>query len=186
MIKLLCANQMRQGRSKMGKFMLIFIIPILSFLIGAYSGFTEYHGGLGLAFLKGILALAISFCLVMAIIGVTSVITSTHYDIVWQRELVSLQGKQSVQGEFCLGSGQIDEKIKYYYFYPTDSGYKLEYVNALKSTLSYSDDPNIKKLQQEFDSNLIRLIISPITWGAPKYHIEIPKGSIKREFVPMS
>ena len=166
--------------------MLIFIIPILFFLIGAYSGFNERFGGLGLAFFKGILALAVSLCLVMVMVGITSTVVPTHYDIVWQRGLVSLQGKQSMQGEFTLGTGQIDEKLKYYYFYPTDSGYKLESVNASKSTLSYSGNPNIKKLQQEFDSNLIKLIISPIAWNSSKYHIEIPKGSIKREFVPIS
>lgn len=165
--------------------MIIFIIPVLFFVVGFYSGINEYFGGFGLGLLKGVFALAISIGLVMAIIGITSVIAPTHYNLTWQRELVSLKGKQSVHGDFFLGTGKIDSNMKYYYFYQKESGYKLESVNASKATLSYSNNPNIKKKQQYFDNNLISLIVSPVAWGYT-YHIEIPEDSIKRDFVPIS
>lgn len=94
-------------------------------------------------------------------------------------ELVNLNDKNNTEGDFFLGSGQIEGVMKYTYYYKSEDGYKLGTINAEGVLIKYTDElPHIeihkKKLTK--DSFINKFVILN---NNDEISIHIPEGSIK-------
>ena len=108
--------------------------------------------------------------------------TETKVEIV---NLVTLQDNNSVRGSFFLGSGNIDGKMKYVYYYEAEGGYKMGQTNYEQALIKYTEDtPRMETIKEiktnDFSNNFT---ISLHCSCEDDVVIYIPKGTIKTDYV---
>ena len=158
----------------------IIIITAIALFIAIYQEYNSYYSDFEDYILVSILAILIG-----GIIG-TSVafalpakteIVKTNYN------LEALQDNNSVKGSFFLGSGQIDGKMKYVFYYENEGYYKLEQADYSEVKVKYSDEKpkaerfNRKNVKDAFMNNFA------IDCNCyQEYIIYVPKGTIKQNY----
>lgn len=154
------------------------IIIGLALIFGIFFGFiNEWEGdgsGLGAALFAAFIGLFIAFTL-----------PADMETSVSSQNLETLQDGMGLQGSFFLGSGQIDGKMQYVYYYQKDSvSYKMGQVPYYDVTIRYSDErPRIEthtlsmKPIKTAKRNLFCIDQSSTT-----YVIYVPKGTIRQNF----
>jgi len=134
---------------------------ILYFIIGMFG-----------ALLGGLIGLLIAF----ALPAKTEIVKTTY-------NLEALQDNNSVKGSFFLGSGQIEGKMKYVFYYENDGYYKLEQADYNEVKVKYSDEKpkaerfNRKNVKDAFINNFAIDCNS-----YQEYIIYVPKGTIKQNY----
>ena len=99
-------------------------------------------------------------------------------------KIVSLQDNNSSEGNFFLGSGYMDGKIKYAFYYQKDDGYKLKTVDSENTTIRYSDNIKCERYKQaEVKSFINYFAIDDLSSESnSEYIIYVPKGTIKENY----
>ena len=101
----------------------IIIITAIALFIAIYQEYNSYYSdfedyilvSIPAILIGGIIGTAVAF----ALPAKTEIVKTTY-------NLEALQDNNSVKGSFFLGSGQIDGKMKYVFYYERDGFYKLE------------------------------------------------------------
>ena len=155
------------------------IIGLIIALVSIFDGFDSiddfivyfFFGIIG-ASIGGLIGLAIAF----ALPAKTEIVKTTY-------NLEALQDNNSVKGSFFLGSGHIDGKMKYVFYYEKDGFYELEQVDYNEVKIKYSDEKpkaerfNRKNVKDAFINNFA------IDCNCEqKYIIYVPKGTIKPNY----
>lgn len=151
----------------------IFIACFIEYKYGFYSDGFDYFMMVFLGLLiGGVIGTAIAF----ALPAKTEIVKITY-------NLEALQGNNSVKGSFFLGSGQIEGKIKYVFYYERDGFYKLEQADYEEVIVKYSDEKpkaerfNRKNVKDAFINNFA------IDCNCyQEYIIYVPKGTIKQNY----
>ena len=93
----------------------------------------------------------------------------------------TLQDNNSVGGSFFLGSGQIEGKMKYVFYYEEDGFYKMKTIDYNLVKIKYSDEkPKVIVVEQKPIENFINMFA--IDNLKETYIIEVPKGTIRNDY----
>jgi len=159
----------------------ILLFCIISVAFTLWGVFRDWYFSWGVCVFYGVLAFMIG-----AVPGIiiASFIPVKTERVVETKHIQTLQDNSSVSGEFLLGSGRIEGKMKYVFYYESDGGYRMKQVDCsgvlIKSTKS---TPKVeiykKKLTDDFINNF-----GLFTWfeRKNKYIIYVPKGTIKHNY----
>jgi hypothetical protein len=150
----------------------IFIACLMEYNEG-YADFEDYLiVSFPALFIGAILGAVIAFTLPAK----TEIVKTTY-------NLEALQDNNSVKGSFFLGSGQIEGKMKYVFYYENEGYYKLEQVDYNEVKVKYSDEKpkaelfNRKNVKDAFINNFA------IDCNCyQEYIIYVPKGTIKQNY----
>lgn len=106
-------------------------------------------------------------------------------DKVVTHNLISLKDNNSISGSFFLGSGIINNEMRYSYYYNCgNDNYKLTSVSANNTYVKYTKDkPRIEYHYKEINSKSNWKYFSNLLSDGGYYIIYIPEGSIKYNFV---
>ncbi len=138
-----------------------------------YSDFEDYIlVSIPAILIGGIIGTFIAFMLPAK----TEIVKTTY-------NLEALQDNNSVKGSFFLGSGQIEGKMKYVFYYENDGFYKLEQADYNEVKVKYSDDkPKAELFNQK---NVKHAFINNFAIDCncyQEYIIYVPKGTIKQNY----
>ena len=158
----------------------IIIITVIAIFIACLMEYSE-----GCADFVDYLLVSIQALFIGAMLGAfiafalpakTEIVKTTY-------NLEALQDNNSIKGSFFLGSGQIDGKMKYVFYYEKDGYYKLEQADYNKVKVKYSDEKpkaelfNRKNVKDAFINNFA------IDFNYyQEYIIYVPKGTIKQNY----
>jgi hypothetical protein len=151
----------------------IFIACFYEYKHGFYSDGFDYFivAFLGLT-IGGFIGTAIAFVLPAK----TEIVKTTY-------NLEALQDNNSLKGSFFLGSGQIEGKMKYVFYYERDGFYRLEQADYEEVKVKYSEEKpkaerfNRKNVKDAFINNFA------IDCNCyQEYIIYVPKGTIKQNY----
>lgn len=158
----------------------IIIITAIALFIAIYQEYNSYYSdfedyilvSIPAILIGGIIGTAVAF----ALPAKTEIVKTTY-------NLEALQDNNSVKGSFFLGSGQIDGKMKYVFYYERDGFYKLEQADYEEVKVKYSDEKpkaerfNRKNVKDAFINNFA------IDCNCyQEYIIYVPKGTIKQNY----
>lgn len=166
----------------------VFVIPLITFLfIAGYCILDRSELGDTIFFsaMSGILSLLI--CFLIALLGGALFSSESNKGIHSDNTtaLIALQDGNLLEGRsFFLGSGYVDEELKYTYMYLEEGkGYTVEQVNADWCYINYiveGEQPYIREIIYEFDNDFLNfMFIAPYS---TEYYIYIPEGSITQEY----
>jgi len=155
------------------------IIGLIIAIVSIFDGFdyiediiTYFFTGILGAIFGGLIGLVIAF----ALPAKTEIVKTTY-------NLEALQDNNSVTGSFFLGSGQIEGKMKYVFYYERDGFYKLEQADYEEVKVKYSNEKpkaerfNRKNVKDAFINNFA------IDCNCyQEYIIYVPKGTIKQNY----
>jgi len=123
-------------------------------------------------------------------IGVTTVLIGGTILIVlpadteinkYEYDLVTLQDNFSNSGSFFLGSGNIDGKMKYVYYYKSQGGFKMGQIDYDNAVIRYGNTPRIDRYRREMVDNWKSYFAMDIPHDS-LYVITVPKGTIKTNY----
>lgn len=142
----------------------------------AVDGYYRWYEVLGLV--VPILLICIGFgsiCLVFTSAICDSVADKT-YHITEDTEIYALRDNIVTEGDFFLGSGNIDGELNYFYVVQTDMGYTINHMDADNVYIQYTTDRcHLETYSYTFNSKFVRLIAAPMS---ERYIFYIPDGSI--------
>ena len=158
----------------------IIIITAIALFIAIYQEYSSYYSDFEDYILVSIFAILIGGIIgtsvAFALPAKTEIVKTTY-------NLEALQDNNSVKGSFFLGSGQIDGKMKYVFYYERDGFYKLEQADYEEVKIKYSDEKpkaerfNRKNVKDAFINNFA------IDCNCyQEYIIYVPKGTIKQNY----
>ena len=164
--------------------MVCLVLLIIGIALGAYLGYKDIPAG-GYAFLCAIIGGLVA--LTMFVLPITAVVDLAfpEYQEVQAKELVSLDRGTEVSGHFVLGSGEVEGKPSYFcYAKNDDGGFQLCSLPAENITLF--EKPISKGILHIYQPKLPAFnTFSFFTFkDRNRYVLEIPEGSIIREFRP--
>lgn len=158
----------------------IIIITAIALFIAIYQEYNSYYSdfedyisvSIPAILIGGIIGTAVAF----ALPAKTEIVKTTY-------NLEALQDNNSVKGSFFLGSGQIEGKMKYVFYYEKDGYYKLEQADYSEVKVKCSDEKpkaerfNRKNVKDAFINNFA------IDCNCyQEYIIYVPKGTIKQNY----
>jgi len=161
---------------------IILIGIIVGFIWGVIDSYLEgYSGWLldGIVFgiLKGISGALIGF--IIAFIMPMD-LQEKNYTL----NIEALQDNNSISGKFFLGSGQIDGKMQYVFYYEENGYYRMMQVDYNLVQIKYSDGiPKVNVTEMILSDAFINYFtIPPPNYAKKSYIIEVPKGTIKNNY----
>ncbi len=145
-----------------------------------YNGFWA---STGLSALICLLALIFGM-LIALLIGSIATACGAETEILTQetRNLYALADGDDIHGHFFLGSGTIDENMKYVYIVETEGkGYKMESIGIHSAYIQYVDEqPTLTKTVYIFESDILNFFG---VCDSTEYLFRIPEGSITNSYV---
>ena len=144
-------------------------------------GFWEWVGcsfiSLFGAALGGLLGILFGLMIAFALPAKMEVI-----DTQWNIE--SLQDGNSVNGNFLLGCGSVNGKMKYSFYYQYNDGYKMQQLDIDDVVVKYSDKTPvvIEHKTTMVDPKKAFINYFAIDDNSKTYDIYIPKGTIKTNY----
>ena len=158
----------------------IIIITVITIIIACVMQYNDYYSDFEDCFLISIPALfigaIIGTAIAFALPAKTEIVKTTY-------NLEALQDNNSIKGSFFLGSGQIDGKMKYVFYYERDGFYKLEQADYEEVKVKYSDEkPKAERFNRK---NVKDAFINNFAIDCnyyQEYIIYVPKGTIKQNY----
>lgn len=163
----------------MGFLILIVICAIIGFVL-VYMDWNDF----GDALLGGICGLLIGFMLSLALSIVLDCTLEKEYYLYDKNQVYALQDGNSMNGNFFLGSGYIDGKMKYTYLVKEDRGMEIKTISTEGNYIkeSNSKSPNIKTYSSRHKNKTMEHLF-PMAFLSDKYSIiTVPKHSIRYDY----
>ena len=158
----------------------IIIITAIALFIAIYQEYNSYY-----SYFEDYILVSISAILIGGIIGTamafalpakTEIVKTTY-------NLEALQDNNSVKGSFFLGSGQIEGRMKYVFYYENEGYYKLKQADYSEVNVKYSDEkPKAERFNRK---NVKDAFINNFAIDCnydQEYIIYVPKGTIKQNY----
>ncbi len=156
------------------------IIALYNFFKDGYLSWTDIDDWfMGLI---SIIAGAFFGCIAGVVIAIS---LPKHYITEkWDVKLVSLQDNNGVSGNFFLGSGQINNRMEYVFYYEYgDSTYKLAQEDYNNCTVKYNDSVHVcTTTYHHADNSLQSKFAIDLTGDWATYLFVVPKGTIKNNY----
>ena len=157
------------------------IITVIAFaVVLGIRGWHETNDFILLFFLTiahSLIGFAVGICIGL-ILPVKYETVKTTYN------LECLQDNNSAKGEFFLGTGQIEGKMQYIFYYEQNGFYRLKQIDYEKVKIKYSEGkPKVEEIaDKEIEGAFINYFAIDIE-SKIEYTIYIPKGTIKQNYV---
>jgi hypothetical protein len=102
------------------------------------------------------------------------------YETVKTTEITALNDNAAMSGSCFLGTGEVDEYVRYYYMADTKLGAKMNYVLADDSYIveDNSEAPRIEKIKVIPENVFLKYNMFPVH----KYVVYIPEDSVTTDF----
>jgi len=157
----------------------IIIITALFTLIRSYFLFKErwmdWTDVLLFSILNFLLSALTSFAISLLIPTKTEIVKSTF-------ELESLQDGSKINGQFFLGSGYINERMKYSFYISEKDGYKLYSIEASNAHVRYTNEkPKLEMFDEVVTDDFVNNFSLKSELNT-NYIIYVPKGSILQNY----
>ena len=157
----------------------VIIITVLFVGIRLYylikQDFWDWDEILGLSFLNLLISGFCSLLLTLFIPTITKIEKHTF-------ELESIQDGSKINGQFFLGSGYINERMKYSFYLSEQQGYKLYSIDASDAYIKYTDGkPKLEMYQEVITDDFINNFSTTLDLKT-NYKIYVPKGSILQNY----
>lgn len=152
------------------------IIGLIAGIVTAKESWMDFGEGVFITVMITLLGAVIG-CLVLICSSAIAECGAdkTHY-VVEDTEIYALQDNLATEGNFFLGSGHIDEELKYFYVKQTDLGYTVCNVDADRTYIQYTTGRcHVEKRSYTFNNWFVSLIAIPMK---DQYIFYIPDGSI--------
>jgi hypothetical protein len=105
------------------------------------------------------------------------------YDKHYSLNLEALQDNNSVSGNFFLGCGQIEGKMKYVFYYEENGLYRMMQLDHNLVQIKYSDGKPKVNVTENYPSDaFINNFAIDLDAFGKTYIIEVPKGTIKNNY----
>jgi hypothetical protein len=105
------------------------------------------------------------------------------YDKNYTYEIVALQDNSQVNGQFFLGSGQIDGRMTYVFYYKSGDFFQIEQAIYTDAKVKYLQDaissPKVTITQKTPKDSFINYFAFDTDLWSKKYVIEVPEGTIR-------
>ena len=102
-----------------------------------------------------------------------------HYTL----PLEGLQDNSNISGHFFLGCGQIEDKMKYVFYYRSGEFYRMAQIDCELVNIKYStDSPKVNVSEKYPTESFINLFAIDMDCYNKTYIIEVPKGTIKNNY----
>jgi len=162
-------------------FLLIFaVIGAVLFIIMTYDDYMPIIMRIVFALLMGFMG-----AIMGGLIGilVASMLPMELYDKVSYLNVETLQDNNSVKGDFFLGCGQVEGKMKYVFYVEKNGFYEMQQLDYDVVKIKYTDSiPTVKVIEKYPTESAIN------KWGFDwdafdkRYIIQVPKGTIKNNY----
>lgn len=127
-------------------------------------------------FIGGLIGVLCGFVIALALPAKLELVKTSY-------NLEALQDNNSVSGKFFLGSGNIESKMKYVFYYNDDDYFRLKQVDYSLVKIKYSDE---KPKAECFTYEPVKdVLINYFALDYPldaEYIIHVPKGTIKQNY----
>ena len=159
----------------------IIIITAIALFIAIYQEYNSYYHSdfvdyILVSFLAILIGGSIGIATALALPTKTEIVKTTY-------NLEVLQDNNSVEGSFFLGSGQIEGKMKYVFYYEKDGYYKLEQADYNEVKVKYSDEkPKAERFRQKDVKDAFINNFAIDCNYHQEYIIYVPKGTIKQNY----
>ena len=162
---------------------------ILGFIIGVSIAiflsicdyFCDFWEGIFNSFLGGLTGVMIGLFLMLFSSLFASCCAETTWSTVENTDIYALQDNLTTEGSFFLGSGHINDELKYFYVKETDIGYTVCNVDADNTYIRYTTDRcYVERQTCTFTNDFINLIAFPFNYT--RYIFHIPDGSIMNNY----
>jgi hypothetical protein len=105
------------------------------------------------------------------------------YDKNYSLNIETLQDNNSVSGNFFLGCGQIEGKMKYVFYYEENGLYRMMQLDYNLVQIKYSDGkPKVNVTENYPSKAFINNFAIDLDAFDKTYIIEVPKGTIKNNY----
>ncbi|MCR4362037.1 hypothetical protein NUG13_11930 [Bacillus subtilis] len=131
--------------------------------------------------------LELGFCLGMTIMLLLSafihVFAETEYHIDDRIDIYAFNDNIGQKGRMFLGSGKVEDDMRYYYLAKEKEGFKIQKIDAdshsvyIKET---KDDPHITVMHKQFKNKTLEHWF--FSWYFSEYVVYVPKNSIDYNF----
>lgn len=157
----------------------IILGAIIGIVIGIYltsDAWMELWERVIMTFLLALLCSTLGVLFAMFSGVFADICADKTYHVVEDIEIYALQDNITTEGSFFLGSGHVDDELKYFYVEETELGYVVNNVDADNAYIKYTTDRyHLERLSYTFDNWFVRLIAFPMN---NRYVFYIPDGSI--------
>ncbi len=152
------------------------VIGVVVGIVMALTDWVDFWEGVGYAFLGLLMGTLLGLLVWLPVNAIVDCCAEKTYYTVEDTDIYALQDNFATEGSFFLGSGHIDDELKYFYVKQTDVGYTVCNVDADKSYIQYTSDRcHVVKQSYTFNSQAARLFAVP---SGERYIFYIPEGSI--------
>lgn len=140
---------------------------------GYMNDFSDYTFSVVIGILLGFI-----FSLFVAIM-----LPMDTYDKHYSLDIETLQDNNSVSGNFFLGCGQIEGKMKYVFYYEENGLYRMMQLDYNLVQIKYSDSKPKVNVTENYPSDaFINKFAIDLNVLDKTYIIEVPKGTIKNNY----
>ena len=127
----------------------------------------------------------ITFALVVVTLLVTLFMPYDYHTEKITYNLESLEDGNSIEGQFFIGCGKINEELKYSFYYEDGGYYQLKQLDTYNTKIKYiKDKPKYIIYRKVLTDNLYNSFVTGPACDENKEHyvICVPKGTIKNNY----
>jgi len=160
------------------------ILILIGMVIGiAIAIYQTYNGWLN-DFIDYIMSSFIGILLGGALALIVAIMLPMDtYDKHYSLNIETLQDNNSVSGNFFLGCGQIEGKMKYVFYYEENGLYRMMQIDYNLVQIKYSDGKPKVNVTENYPSDaFINKLAIDLDAFDKTYIIEVPKGTIKNNY----
>jgi hypothetical protein len=155
------------------------IIGIIIGVVSTYDGldyFLDFVLYLCTAFLGAVAGMAFGLLVALCLPAKTEIQMTTY-------KLESLQDNIGASGSFFLGTGQIEGRMIYVFYYEDDGFYRMGQVDYEMAKVKYSsENPRVEEFTKEIVKGAFINNFAINIADNPEYIIYVPKGTIKQNY----
>ena len=162
--------------------MILWVMLVLAFIV-AIVATKSCWGGFGTFISLFLLLIVAAMLLMCLIVLIASDTLPTEYEYESTEMIVALRDGQSIEGQFFLGTGSVENSPKYYYMIREDGGVRLQSVGTERAIVYETEErtPAIETYKPKFKSSKAQFFFGVHT-GSNRYKIYIPPGSVDYQF----
>ena len=159
-----------------GALLSIYVSYLIVIDVGAIEGFLDVLM-IGVISILGIILTAFIVCGLAFIPGY-------KYELSNVQSISALEDNSTVKGNFYLGSGYVDEELKYYYMVSEQGGKKFSYAEADKAVIYEGyKKARVETYTAVYKSDIAKfLFFSKDTPHSDQYKFYVPKDSVTNEY----
>lgn len=171
---------------------IIILFTVVGIIVGLkYTGFPNWENfdfdgfcGILISFLTGLVGF-LAGLLICVVLNVIFPVMG-KYELTKTYQLESLSDNSSVYGKFFIGSGIIEGKMSYAFYYKENDDFFLDHIDSDLGSIRYIDgNPKLEKYEfVQYPTKLQKFLYS-INCGCEnqiKYVFYVPKGTVSSTF----